>query len=572
VFAHRKANQTGLLARLGRRLRRRVERLVAPRAAPPEDHELSAAELGALLAHAPLGIALVNRELSLMRVNKPFLRKGGGASDVCAGRPLREALVEELVCVIEPHVRACFERGANHAEATEFEQEVHAGGHRWLQIDVFPVIAPDGSVGSVGVVLRNISDRKRIEAIAAAAQAERDHLLDSERAARAEAERANRLKDEFLATLSHELRTPLTAILGWAQLLRLPAHPCEAPEKVARGIGIIERNARLQAQLVADLLDVSRIIRGQLRLDVQPVDVKVVIDGALESVRHAAEAKKIRIEAAVAPRIEPVLGDPARLQQVVWNLLSNAVKFTPSGGRVEVRAEPGPEGVSISVCDTGLGIAPDFVPHVFERFRQADASLTRAHSGLGLGLAIVKHLVELHGGTVGVSSAGPRKGATFTVTLPVRSAAPPTKSNGAASAASTPRGTSVAVGQPSLLLRGVRVLVVEDDADTRELVENLLADAGASVTAVGSAGEALSLLASGQKPDVLVSDLSMPGMDGYGLIRAIRERTASLPAVALTAFARPEDRARALSAGYQSHLVKPVEPNELLATVAGLSR
>jgi signal transduction histidine kinase len=404
------------------------------------------------------------------------------------------------------------------------------------------------------------------------AEATQKRLLASEMAARSDAEHANRMKDEFLATLSHELRTPLTAILGWAQLLRRPLEP----ERVQRGLAIIERNARLQAQLIADLLDVSRIVQGKLTLDVQAVDVPAIVDAAVDTVQHAAEAKGITLVRRVGRLQGHVRGDASRLQQVVWNLLTNAIKFTPRGGRVEVSVREEGPCAGITVRDTGQGIDPAFLPHVFERFRQAEGGSARHHGGLGLGLAIVKHLVELHGGTVCVESDGLGRGATFRVDLPI--GGKPCSTCAPRPWQQEPLRLPEAAPPPLSLdgkLRGVRVLVVEDDEDTRELVRGLLADAGAEVVAAPSAAEALAILAA-FRPDVMVSDLGMPGMDGFKLIEEIRDHppagNAFLPAVALTAYARPEDRQRALLAGYQAHLPKPVDPSELLANVFGLSR
>jgi signal transduction histidine kinase/CheY-like chemotaxis protein len=403
-------------------------------------------------------------------------------------------------------------------------------------------------------------------------------LLESERAARAEAERAGRMKDEFLATLSHELRTPLNAILGWATMLRRSA---DDPEEITSGMEIIERNARIQAQLIEDLLDMSRIISGKIRLDVHSVDPSTVIEAAIESVRPAADAKEIRIQNVLEP-CGPVLGDPGRLQQVLWNLLSNAVKFTPRGGNVICRRSR--SSVEITVSDTGPGIKPEFIPHVFERFRQADGSTTRRYGGLGLGLAIVKNLVELHGGTVEARSAGDNSGANFIVRLPIsalRSQAPNVRDGenpddiAARSTATVTAGSADnAIEQCDQAdLAGIKVLVVDDDADARNLVQRLLSDCNAQVITAASAQEAITLLKA-ELADVLLSDIGMPTMDGYEFIRLVRQEIASaerMPAAAITAFARSEDRRRALLAGYQTHIPKPVEPSELTAVVASLA-
>ncbi|MDI1434408.1 PAS domain S-box protein [Polyangium sorediatum] len=414
-------------------------------------------------------------------------------------------------------------------------------------------------------IIRDITER-------AAAEAERESLLGSERAARSEAERANRMKDEFLATMSHELRTPLTPILGWIELLRTSQ---QAPQNLEKGLSVIERNARLQLQLISDLLDVSRIVSGKLRLHVQRVDLPKVIDAAIESVRHAAEVKGIAIRAAYEPADTTVMGDPDRLQQVVWNLVANAIKFTPKKGRVDIRLSRTNAHLRLAVTDTGQGIAPEFLPLLFDRFRQADSSTSRRHGGLGLGLSIVKHLVELHGGCVHAESAGLGKGATFVVDLPTMPAVAPGPEHDTRPLLWPNLARAPVADTPSL--EGIRVLVVDDEPDARELVERLLEDRRAKVITAASAFEALDLLNNPEnEPDVMVSDLGMPGMDGFALIREVRARGAAglgdLPAVAVTAFARPEDKARSLEAGYDAHVTKPIDPLGFVATVAQVTR
>lgn len=390
-------------------------------------------------------------------------------------------------------------------------------------------------------------------------------LLESERAARASAEDANRTKDEFVANVSHELRTPLNAILGWAQILRDCGND---PAELAEGIEIIERNARLQAQLIEDLLDMSRIVSGKIRLNREPIDPVQAVQAAIESVRPQSDSRRLEIISALEPG-STILGDPARLQQIVWNLLSNAIKFTQAPGKIFVSLRELDGNIEISIRDTGVGIAPQFLPYVFERFRQADASTTRRHGGLGLGLAIVKQLVELHGGAVAAKSAGVGRGAAFIVTIPTIHA----QTRDPAESALRLRSSKPPVCEFADL-SGVKVLVVDDDADSRALVKRMLCGCKAEVTIASSGHEALQLLNESQ-PDVLVSDISMPEMDGYELIRKVRAvndlHGRSLPAAALTAFARSEDRHRALLAGFQSHLSKPVEPAELIAVVASLS-
>jgi signal transduction histidine kinase len=405
-------------------------------------------------------------------------------------------------------------------------------------------------------------------AIALGGAEERERLLDSERAARAESERASRLKDEFLATLSHELRTPLNAILGWSQLLR--ARPHDANE-IAQGLQTIERNARAQAQIVEDLLEMSRIISGKLRLDVQRIDLRPVIDTAVQSVKPAAEARNIQLLTTVDHRTEAIAGDPARLQQILWNLLSNAIKFTPRDGRVEVVLRYIDSHAELTVRDTGQGIRREFLPFLFDRFRQADASTTRQHRGMGLGLSIVKSLVEMHGGTIAAHSEGEGQGATFTITLPLNVARVMELRD------EDRRVVSTFMLTPALevpRLTGVRVLCVDDEPDARDLLKRILSEFEAEVETVSSASEALPLVER-VHPDVLVSDIGMPEVDGYELIRAVRLLPADdggqTPALALTAFARSEDRQRALLAGYQAHVAKPIEPSELITTIASLA-
>ena len=394
---------------------------------------------------------------------------------------------------------------------------------------------------------------------------ERERLLESERAARAESERASRLKDEFLATLSHELRTPLNAILGWTHLLRARTHD---PRQLGEGLEIIERNARVQAQIVDDLLEMSRIISGKLRLTVQPIDIAAAVDAAIDTVKPAAEGKDIRLETTIDRQVGPIAGDPARIQQVLWNVLSNAIKFTPAGGHVDVSLASVGTHVEITVTDTGQGIKPEFLPYLFDRFRQADSSTTRQHRGMGLGLSIVKNLVEMHGGSVSATSPGEGHGATFAIALPL--ILPDFTSDRHATSSALP--LSSIEGMPDLT--GLRLLVVDDERDALEFVSRVLAERGAIVQSVASSDDALRHLEQ-EVPDVLISDIGMPRADGYELIRAIRRLPASsggqIPALALTAFARSEDRQRALLAGYQAHLAKPVQPTELITQIAILA-
>jgi NO-binding membrane sensor protein with MHYT domain/CheY-like chemotaxis protein len=402
----------------------------------------------------------------------------------------------------------------------------------------------------------------RILAMSQATAAERQQLLERERIARDHAERLSALKDEFLATLSHELRTPLSAILGWAGMLQRGVKD-EATLK--RALETIERNARAQGQLIDDLLDMSRIISGTVRLDVQTVDPARVVEAALGTVHPAAAAKMIalRTDLGREPGTPPleVRADPGRLQQVLWNLLANAVKFTPSGGSVQVLLGRDGNDAVIRVIDSGIGIAPDFLPYVFDRFRQQDASISRQHGGLGLGLSIAKQLVELHGGTIAVDSAGAHTGTTFTVRLPLARREAVVPSPG-------PRGSASAAGSELADLSGLRVLVIDDAPDTLDVLEQILTVSGAATLTAPGAGAALALLEK-EKPDVIVSDVGMPEVDGFELMRRIRRRaaTAQIPAIALTAFTRQDDRTKALQAGFTDYLAKPVEPAALAAAI-----
>jgi hypothetical protein len=435
------------------------------------------------------------------------------------------------------------------------------GSERMVELTIAPVIDDTGRVLFIAPTGIDITDKKRLAD-------EREHLLEAERFARAEAERTSRIKDEFLATLSHELRTPLSAILGWTQIL---ATGSKNQADIIDGLKTIERNARAQTQIIDDLLDMSRIISGKVRLDVQRIDLASIVQAAVETTTHAANAKGVRIHAVLDPSSGLVSGDPNRLQQVFWNLLTNAIKFTPKGGSVQVLLERVNSHLEVSVTDTGEGIAPEFLPHVFDRFRQADASTTRRHGGLGLGLSIVKQLVELHGGSIRVQSNGVGQGSTFIITLPItvlHGEPEPLAERRHPRAASSLASMSDACTK----IEGIRVLVVDDEPDARSLVKRLLEDCQAIVTTAATTVEAQTLLQSG-KFDVLVSDIGMPGDDGYALIRRIRSldhsKGGNIPAIALTAYGRAEDRVKAVNAGFQMHLTKPIEPVELITMIAG---
>jgi PAS domain S-box-containing protein len=425
------------------------------------------------------------------------------------------------------------------------------GSYRWHLARALPMRDAAGQVTSWCGTCTDIEERKQ-------AERERERMLHREQQLREQAETANRLKDEFLATISHELRTPLNSINGWAKMLRTGQLSSELS---ARALETIERSAKSQNQLINDLLDVSSIITGKMRLNVAPVLLGIIIEAAVDTVRPAADAKDIRLVVALDPAADEILCDAERLQQVVWNLLSNAIKFAPKGGRVDVRLDRVGSQVEISVADNGPGIKPEFIPYVFDRFRQEDGGTTRQHGGLGLGLAIVRHLVELHGGTVHASSEGLGRGALFTIVLPVVPLRTLTSEE-----KSTQEPT-----RKLQLLSGVRVLLVDDDADGRDLIAIMLTQDGAEVRTAGSVREAMSALDVWQ-PHAVISDIGMPEEDGYQLIEQLRawERKRGeirLPAVALTAYARPDDRLRALSAGYQAHVPKPVGPTELITVM-----
>jgi len=411
------------------------------------------------------------------------------------------------------------------------------------------------------MVIRDVTERRRIEE-------EKAELLVREQQARHEAERANRLKDEFLATLSHELRTPLTSILGWTQLFKMGVL---SDQELQEGIETIDRNAKVQAQLIEDLLDVSRVISGKLRLHMQQVEVAAVIKAAISSVTSAAEAKQIQLQRQIDPALGTITADPARLQQVLWNLLTNAIKFSGEGGLVVIQAEQQGDQVEIRVIDNGQGIDPEFLPYVFDRFRQADASISRAFAGLGLGLSIVRHLAELHGGSATAESAGIGHGATFRVRLPIAGVPQQFERTDAA----TVRPEVLDAGTTNLPdLTGVHILLVEDEADTRQLLHRLLTRCGATIDLAGNSEQAAHAFRQ-TKPDVLISDIGLPGEDGYALLRRLRTLDSSnnrqVPSLAVTAFAREEDRQKALQAGFQEYLAKPIQAVELASVVAQLA-
>jgi signal transduction histidine kinase/CheY-like chemotaxis protein len=476
--------------------------------------------------------------------------------------------------------------GPGELQGRHVESILSVAGRIFYQTHFFPLLKLHGKVEEMYLALRS-KQGDDVPVLTNAARRERggmsvndcvfvpmrqrsqfeDQILQAKKAAEA----ATRAKDEFLAVVSHELRTPLNAILGWAQMLRAGKLD-EAT--VTRALEIIERNANSQAQLIEDILDFSRIISGKLRINVQPVELATVIEAAADVVRPATDAKGIRLQPILDTKVGPVSGDPDRLQQVIWNLLSNAIKFTPKGGRVQIRLARVNSSAEITVSDTGCGINAEFLPYVFERFHQADSSTTRRHGGLGLGMAITRHLVELHGGVISVHSPGEDMGTTFTVRLPLMSVY---KAAQSPHAATVPRPTADEFDmQYAALPRldGLRVLVVDDEPDARDLLTAVLTQSGAQVTALARVADAVETLRQA-KYDLLVSDIEMPDEDGYSLIRKVRAmeegRGRRTPAIALTAHARFTDRMRALSAGFQMHVPKPVQPAELIVVIANLT-
>jgi PAS domain S-box-containing protein len=509
--------------------------------------KLERSRMAYIFEHSPAFVAVLRSPAHIFElVNTPYRQLIGGR-DV-TGKSVREALPEAEGQGFIELLDNVYRTGEPYV-GKEMSIHINRTGkldETFLNFVYQPIFEADGTVSGIFVHGVEVTEQVR---------------------ARQEAEAANRLKDEFLATLSHELRTPLTAVLGWTRMLR--DGTLDEPTSI-RALGIIERNAEAQQQLIEEVLDVSRIITGKLRLDVRPIELVPVLEAAVDAIRPAAEAKNIKLSVGVNSEANLVSADPTRLQQVIWNLLTNAIKFTPKEGKVEVRLERVGANVQIKVIDNGLGISPEFLPHVFDRFRQADSSSTRQYSGLGLGLAVVRYLVEQHGGRVWAESEGENQGSTFTIELPVsalRMDADPLNH--------LKRGerTDIQPEDAALSLKGVRVLVVEDEKDTRELLSVLLKQYGAEVVTSESSVEAISALRR-ERPDVIISDIGMPCEDGYWLIKEVRSLGASLggdvPAVALTAFASESDRERALAAGFQAHLSKPIETAALISAVAGV--
>jgi PAS domain S-box-containing protein len=511
----------------------------------------------ALLDSMPLCVWALGADGTPVYANRSWLEYAG--ADAGAQGPLA-ALHPEDEAAVRTDVQLALLQG----EPIELEYRLRSardGSYRWHAVRFLPQRDPEGVItGWIGTAT-DIENFKR-------AQDAHAELAVKEREAREAAEAANRAKDEFLATLSHELRTPLNAMVGWTHMLRSRTL---SPDKQQKALETIERNARAQAELIEDILDVSRIIAGKLRIEIHPVDLPSIVDVAVDAVRPAAEAKGITLERRTGALPERFTGDAVRLQQAIWNLLSNAIKFTPSGGRVELDVGASEKNVIVQVTDTGCGISPDFKPFVFDRFRQLDSSSRRTHGGLGIGLAIVRHVVELHGGSVACESEGTDRGATFTLRLPIREEV-------ATPIAVAPEVRQAGAMRPSsdemVDLTGIKVLLVDDEPDARELLTEVLQQCGAIVVATHSADEAVRLIPR-ERPAVLLSDIGLPGEDGYKLISRVRALPpgdgGNLPAAAITAYARSDDARKALAAGYQRHAPKPIQPTTLAALVAGLA-
>jgi PAS domain S-box-containing protein len=541
TMAEALAGKEAELRQHAERLERRMEEQTAALRA-------SEAELRALFAAMRDSIFIFDDEGRCLKVAPTRSASASSIIISLRGRRLHDVFPEDQAAFFLARIHQALESW----QTVHLEYDLVVDGIGvWLEAAITPLLER-----SVVWVARDITWRRRGEE-------ERRELLVREQEARLRSEEANRIKDEFLSTLSHELRTPLNAILGWTWLMRSGSLD---EEGMQRAVTTVERNAKSQSQIIDDLLDVSRIITGKLRLKVRRVDLPQVIEASTDAMRPAAAAKEIQIETVFDPEVPSVSGDPNRLQQVIWNLLSNAVKFTPEGGRIEIRLERYGPQAAIRVIDTGIGIRLDFLEYVFERFRQADSSTTRIHGGLGLGLAIVRHLVELHGGTVRAESQGEGKGSTFTVILPVT----PLRSLRSAEPAVHPAAEDSEPVVSTEEIHGLRVLVVDDEPDAREVLPSVLKRFGAEVRVSASGAEALEVLRR-EGADVLVADIGMPGMDGYELIRQVRALEGDLcevPAIALTAYAGDGDRRSALEAGFQLHLAKPVEPARLAAAIA----
>ncbi|HEX8634254.1 MAG TPA: ATP-binding protein [Pyrinomonadaceae bacterium] len=521
------------------------------------------------------GILITDAELNIRAWNRWLEDHSGLGEAQVLGRNLLEVYTElekrrmdrHYKWVLEGQTRILSQR--LHSYLLPLPTDASLSGFTEMQqtARISPLVDDGGCVIGTVTIIDDVTERVAREAELQEQIVARTQALAREKAAREEAEEANHLKDEFLATVSHELRTPLTAILGWSDMLLTGSLGSEAHN---RALETIHRNAQAQNQLISDLLDVSRIISGKLRLDLRAVELPAIVEAALEATRPAAEAKGITLTSSLNQQVHPINGDPARLQQVVWNLITNAIKFTLRGGQIIVRLESVGARAEITVEDSGIGINPDFLPHIFDRFRQADPSANRVHGGMGLGLSIVRQLVDLHGGTVRAESEGEGKGSTFVVSLPTAALkGEPERAERLLHSVNS----HIRIDCPASL-QGIRVLVVEDEADTRDMLRAVLEHCKIEVITAGSASEALESLVQ-FRPDVLISDLGMPEDDGYSLIAKVRalpaEQGGQIPAAAITAYVRAEDRTKVLLAGFQLHVPKPIEPAELVAVVANLA-
>jgi PAS domain S-box-containing protein len=520
--------------------------------------QLAQQYLAAIVQNADDAIIAKNLDGTIVSWNPAAERIFGYTAEEMVGQSIMRLIPPELV-EEERDILDRLRRGqrVDHFETTRITK---SGKSIRVSLTVSPIRNDDGTIIGASKIARDITEKKL-------SQEREFEALEEARRARQEAEAASRMKDEFLATVSHELRTPLTSIVGWVRMLRSGNLPAD---KVQQALEVIDRNVRSQAQLIEDLLDISRITMGKLRLDVRPVQPASVINAALESLRFTADARQIRVQTVLDSHAGPVAGDFERLQQVVWNLLSNAIKFTPKGGRVQVVLERVNSHIEIRVADNGSGITPEFLPYIFDRFSQAEGSTTRSFSGIGMGLAISRAITELHGGSIAASSEGPGKGATFTVSLPVM----PVSKHEIQSERIHPKAwTDVSVECPPEIT-GLKVLVVDDDSDTCDMIRSVLEQCGGEVKTAGGLNDAMDAFRS-WSPAVIISDIGLPEFDGYELIRRIRDderpRGTKTPAIALTAFARIEDRVKALAAGYQMHVAKPVEPAELLTIVSSVA-
>jgi signal transduction histidine kinase/ActR/RegA family two-component response regulator len=539
-----------------------------------EEPLLSAALLRWMNDLAGQGVLVTDGDLKIRAWNRWLEERSELSADRVVGRNLLEVYTElekrrldrHYKWVLEGQTRVLSQRLHGHLLPLPTKPNLSGFSEMQQTARISPLLDDAGCVIGTVTVIEDVTERVAREAELQAEVDARTRALAREKSARQEAEEANHLKDEFLATVSHELRTPLTAILGWSNML-LTGSLDEAGR--TRALETIHRNAQSQNQLISDLLDVSRIISGKLRLDLRTVNLTRVIEAAVEATRPAAEEKGVRLDTSLDPHAGPVNGDADRLQQVIWNLLTNAIKFTPAGGQIQVRSEVVNTRVEVTVRDTGIGISQEFLPHIFDRFRQAHPGTNRIHGGMGLGLSIVRQLVELHGGSVRVESKGEGKGTTFVVSLPFVALEDEVKLSERRTTSSGPLEFEC---PPSL--QGLRVLVVDDEADTRDMLRAVLEHCNAEVITAGSAAEALDAITH-LRPDVLISDVGMPEEDGYSLIAKVRalpaERGGQIPAAALTAYVRAEDRVKVLRSGFQLHVPKPVEPAELVTVVSHLS-